>query len=332
MSATLLLQQQLSLLLLLMALTAVAVVAPCEFSCTGPHTQWRTCTFTIDNTNCSTSKHATAAMRHLPQRTIQLFNGINDDVALIYRAEALARCSRRCRFTADRRAHADAVLFALIYLEVSHLPPRLRDGPLWIAHCAESPLNYFGRHLRSPGMMSRFDRHVTLADSAHVRFNYLAFDLFAERTWATLVAPPPLLASKTRLAAWIATNCNAPNRRHEYVAQLMLHMSIDNHGDCLRNVPRNDTFNAGQRHATDWQLRKIALLSRYHFVLAFENSATDNYVTEKFYDAFLAGSVRIQVIAFVWLTVSNARALDLGSCLYGRTKRRPVRSRRRQFH
>lgn len=78
----------------------------------------------------------------------------------------------------------------------------------------------------------------------------------------------------------------------------MRFINVHNHGDCLRNMPADAELNAGMRHATDWQQRKIELLSRYHFVLAFENSAVDNYVTEKFYDAFLAGTVSYDIDSF----------------------------------
>jgi hypothetical protein len=255
--------------------------------CTGPHTQWQPCFFDVPDVSCA---GASASPSAAPLRTILLWQGFRDDLAFVYRDPALLRCSHRCRFTDDRSllARADALLFSLIYLEPAHLPlAKASPNQAWIAHCGESPTNYFGRNLRRP-VMQRFDLHATISDSAHVRFNYLSFDLFGDRTLARLLAPPPDLASKTGLVVWLASNCNAP--RQDYVAQLMQHMRVDNHGDCLRNMPVDEQ--AGRRQP-DWQQRKIDLIATYRFVLAFENSVADNYVTEKFYHAFLARTVPI---------------------------------------
>ena len=79
---------------------------------------------------------------------------------------------------------------------------------------------------------------------------------------------------------WIAHNCNAPNRREAYVQQLMEHIQVDSFGDCLRN---RDEPIAGTRRDERWQQQKIALLSKYKFVLAFENSNIENYVTGIFF-------------------------------------------------
>jgi hypothetical protein len=269
-------------------------LAPSSSSCicTGPHTQWQPCFFDVPGVSCAGASSSSHSHSVAPLRTILLWQGFRDDLAFVYRDQALLRCSHRCRFTDDRSllARADALLFSLIYLEPAHLPlAKASPAQAWIAHCGESPANFFGRNLRRP-LMQRFDLHATISDSAHVRFNYLSFDLFGDRTLARLLAPPPDLASKTGVVVWLASNCNAPNGRQDYVAQLMQHMRVDNHGDCLRNMPADE--HAGRRQP-DWQQRKIDLIATYRFVLAFENSAADNYVTEKFYHALLARTVPI---------------------------------------
>ncbi len=81
----------------------------------------------------------------------------------------------------------------------------------------------------------------------------------------------------------------------------MKHITIDSYGKCLHNkdFPFSDT-----RHEEGWGKRKIELMSQYlvhfhtftnseQFVLAFENSNTRDYVTEKLFHAFLAGAVPI---------------------------------------
>ena len=281
--------------MLLAAVLVGAAWAACPCPCTGPHTRWHHCEFELPLPTTPACGCAGAGVRVVagaPLRHVLLWQGLRDDLGYVYRNEAVAKCARPCRFLVDRAAlsTADAVLFSLIYLEPSHLPDaKAHASQAWIAHCAESPANFFGRNLRRP-IMERFDLHVTVSDAAHVRFNYLTFDLFAEHTFARLVAPPPDVARKSGLVAWFATNCNAPNGRQTYVERLMQHVRVDSHGDCLRNMPADAS---AARHADDWQQRKIDVIGQYHFVLAFENSQVDNYVTEKFFHAFLAGTVPV---------------------------------------
>jgi hypothetical protein len=60
----------------------------------------------------------------------------------------------------------------------------------------------------------------------------------------------------------------------------MKYIEIDSFGTCLHN---KDTPFEAKRHSIDWQQQKIRLLSQYKFVLAFENSDVQDYITEKVY-------------------------------------------------
>lgn len=48
-------------------------------------------------------------------------------------------------------------------------------------------------------------------------------------------------------------------------------------------------------HAGDWFRSKIETMRRYPFAIAFENSNAKDYVTEKLFGAFVAGSVPIHM-------------------------------------
>ena len=83
---------------------------------------------------------------------------------------------------------------------------------------------------------------------------------------------------------YIASNPAARSERDAYVRQLMRYMAVDSYGRCLNN----------RRWPTDHgRATKLETLSRYPFTLAFENSCTEDYVTEKFFDPFVAGSVPV---------------------------------------
>jgi hypothetical protein len=69
-----------------------------------------------------------------------------------------------------------------------------------------------------------------------------------------------------------------------YVQQLMKYLQVDSYGKSLTNrqLPAD--------HGTTTKLETIA---RYKFTLAFENSISQDYVTEKFFDPLIAGSVPV---------------------------------------
>jgi len=88
------------------------------------------------------------------------------------------------------------------------------------------------------------------------------------------------------MAAWIVSNCHLqPSKRNELVAALKNHsVSVDTFGAC------------GQKKCSEKShhgncYREIA--DDYKFVFAFENSLCQDYITEKFYNAFDAGMVPI---------------------------------------
>ncbi|KRX51183.1 Glycoprotein 3-alpha-L-fucosyltransferase A [Trichinella murrelli] len=83
-----------------------------------------------------------------------------------------------------------------------------------------------------------------------------------------------LLAGKTRLIAWLVSNCYTMNHREAYVHELAKHVQVDVYGTCSgRPCP--------------WQglSRNCSSMLRndYKFYLAFENSNCRHYITEKLF-------------------------------------------------
>src|SRR5690606_8175554 len=83
---------------------------------------------------------------------------------------------------------------------------------------------------------------------------------------------------------YVASNPNARSRRDEYVAELMRHLAVDAYGACLNNRSWDEDLGRPTKNAT---------FARYPFTLALENSVAEDYVTEKFYDPLLMGSVPV---------------------------------------
>ena len=79
---------------------------------------------------------------------------------------------------------------------------------------------------------------------------------------------------KSKLVAWVVSNCKTPSKREKYVSELQKHIPVDIFGRCgPKNCP-------GRRTNSECG----SLLEReYMFYLAFENSECNDYVSEKFF-------------------------------------------------
>ena len=175
----------------------------------------------------------------------------------------------------SRLRTADAVIF--------HIPTlgpifrlRKRRGQAWVALSVESDANY--PRLRDPQFMSRFDLTMTYRRDA---------DLFTSYIWpgmADRLRAAPWSPVKSGFAVYMASSSFNLSGRNEYVRELMRFMPVDSYGRVLQN--RQLTDDTGRE-------TKLATISRYHFTLAFENSISTDYVTEKFFDPLLIGSVPV---------------------------------------
>ena len=73
--------------------------------------------------------------------------------------------------------------------------------------------------------------------------------------------------------------------RNSYVVELMKHIGVHSYGGFLKNRPLTTEDRGGET--------KLAVISNYKFCIGFENSIAVDYVTEKFFDPFLAGTVPV---------------------------------------
>lgn len=78
---------------------------------------------------------------------------------------------------------------------------------------------------------------------------------------------------KTKLVAWLVSNCQSRSQREKYANALAKYISVDIYGDC-----------SSLRCDRDDMVGCYAMLERdYKFYLSFENSFCDDYATEKLY-------------------------------------------------
>jgi alpha-1,3-fucosyltransferase 10 len=193
-----------------------------------------------------------------------------------------------CEFSTDRRrlAEATAVVFHIPTLTAADRPIKY-PGQWWVAWSMESDVTY--PSLANPAFMRHFELTMTYRRDATVWCPY-----FDAETAQELLRPP---RAKTAAAPAVLLQSSRYNQsgRVQYAVELMKRVKVHSYGAVLRNQawPMDDTG----REA------KLRLIGRYKFTLAFENSIAVDYVTEKLYDALVAGSVP------VYLGAPNVRDL-----------------------
>ncbi|URD88797.1 glycoprotein 3-alpha-L-fucosyltransferase [Musa troglodytarum] len=102
-------------------------------------------------------------------------------------------------------------------------------------------------------------------------------------SWAEYdIMSPMQQKTEEALAAAFISNCGAHNFRLQALDMLEeLGIKIDSYGSCHRN--------------RDGNVNKVETLKRYKFSLAFENSNEVDYVTEKYFQSLVAGTIPVVV-------------------------------------
>jgi len=183
----------------------------------------------------------------------------------------------RCVFTRDhgRLPEADAVIF--------HLPtlgemPRRRAGQRFVLFSMESSARFPA--LADPETLARFDWTMTYELGSDVPTPYLNEGEYGHFEQA----PLPLEEREDAPALFIASHRAV--ERDAYVRELMEHLRVDSPGACLNNLDIEGFARGGADAAR-------ALMRRYRFLLAFENSRCPDYVTEKLFRPLWAGTVPV---------------------------------------
>ena len=191
-----------------------------------------------------------------------------------------------CEFTDDlsRIDEADALWFH--GPSIRRLPNKKPDQK-WIVMSMESDRNY--PFLRNEEAMGLFDISMTYRLDSDVPCVYPN-----TLTYGTLLEPPrPIAEKKNHAAPGIYIASNPVPERDAYVAELMQHIAIDSPGRCLNNISINGFDNrpgSWTRNGFDDVMQTIA---RYKFYITFENSVSEDYVTERVLMAWACGTVPV---------------------------------------
>jgi len=184
-----------------------------------------------------------------------------------------------CEITTDKQRFREAA--AVVF----HIPTldnlgRMRKfpGQIWVAMSKECEVHY--PRLRDSDFMKQFDLTMTYRRGADVVYPYY------EPGHRLLLRTPPKPKTKDRLVALFASSRHDQSGRIDYAARLMKHLDVHSYGRRLSNR----TLKQDRGRTT-----KLETIAGYKFTLAFENAVSEDYVTEKFYDPLIAGSVPVYI-------------------------------------
>ncbi|CEL97819.1 unnamed protein product [Vitrella brassicaformis CCMP3155] len=146
----------------------------------------------------------------------------------------------------------------------------------------ESDINF--AYLKDKNTLMHFDLKATYhldSDVPRIYFGYRGYD------WML----PPRAKRKDRLVSFVSSSCSPRNGRTRYVMSLSQYVPVRSFGSCLRNASFADILETPIEN-NRWH-EKVVILQHFKFNIAFENSDTPDYITEKFGQALVAGTVPI---------------------------------------
>lgn len=149
-----------------------------------------------------------------------------------------------------------------------------RDGQLWVFWSMECEEHY--RWQYEYEIFNLFDIKATYKLKADIPVPYLY------PHYATLLRKEP--APKTGLInAFISSSFNQSGRVTR-LKELMSYLDVHSYGKLMNNK---------QLPGDEGPVTKMDIISTYKFTIAFENAIAMDYVTEKFFEPLVAGSVPV---------------------------------------
>ncbi|ELU12069.1 hypothetical protein CAPTEDRAFT_44978, partial [Capitella teleta] len=166
-----------------------------------------------------------------------------------------------------------AVLFHARHLvEQSQVPKERPPGQKWVFYETEPPPKTWDRVDYDMDTWKQFNISATYATDADIMHSLYKLKCRKVKEWQP--SGRNHAANKTKMAAWIVSNCNSDSRREVYVDELRKYVQVDEYGACGTDT-HCGTYPKGAE-CIDRLLEKD-----YKFYLAFENGFCSEYYTEK---------------------------------------------------
>lgn len=153
---------------------------------------------------------------------------------------------------------------------------RKTKGQIWIAWFMECEVNI--PHFRDPSFLNNFDLTMSYHLDADIVTPY-----FYDGLHDLLQGPVREKNDENNICAFISSSFHKSGRL-TYLETLMNYLNIHSYGKVLQNkiLEKDNGYQS-----------KIDTIANYKFTIAFENAIARDYVTEKFFDPLIAGSVPI---------------------------------------
>ena len=172
-------------------------------------------------------------------------------------------------------AHAPSLLSRGHAAQIRKLRRSSTGSQLWLLESAESARNYPEQF--EPDFRGIFDGEISYRQCADVWTPYLGPE-YAKAHGAVVTG-----GRRELCCAFISSAVNL-SQRCQYMEELMRHMEIASFGRFMNN--RRIAGDSGRNS-------KLEAMKAFHFTLAFENAIEPDYVTEKFFEPFLAGTIPV---------------------------------------
>lgn len=151
-----------------------------------------------------------------------------------------------------------------------------QKGQIWIAWCLECEVNY--PWIDNPEFRALFDLWMGYHEKDDIIYSYCKHFSEDDINHSLTIIPP-----RNKICMFISSCFNRSHRK-EYICELMKHTEIDSYGKLFNNKMLPD--DVGEQTL-------LNVIKEYKFVIAFENAIAEDYVTEKFYNPLLAGTVPV---------------------------------------
>lgn len=151
-----------------------------------------------------------------------------------------------------------------------------KKGQIWIAWSKECEVNH--PQLSDPNFMKYFDLTMTYHLNSDIFVPYIY------NSYKDLLRRPVKEKEPGKEVCAFISSSSHKSGRLEYLKRLMKCLDIHSYGKVLQNKILEE--DQGQK-------TKLATISDYKFTIAFENAVGRDYVTEKFFEPLLTGSVPI---------------------------------------
>ncbi|KAH6944075.1 hypothetical protein HPB50_001679 [Hyalomma asiaticum] len=197
-------------------------------------------------------------------------------------------CSVPCFLTRNRSLieSADAVVFHDRDANADDLPRYRTKFQRWVYWNMEAPPNSRARQMFR--IRDVFNWTYTYRLDSDVPHPYFSVRPCGRHSTAPQPEGKRTLSThnRSKLVAWVVSNCRTSSRREDYVAELRKHVTVDTFGSCgnLKCPRREECF--------------ARLAERYYFYLSLENAVCPDYVTEKLYNALHYGMVPVVMGTF----------------------------------